>query len=97
MFFVFNACDGVIDHFVRYQGIHIGKVFFLQAAPAINCIAFVLGVVNGGAVQFQRHRVVATGELCLDRGAVGTGDVLTREDDVGQARVLFVQGSTQER
>ena len=45
----------------------------------------------------KRHRIVATSELSFDRGAVGTDDFLTGEDDVGQARVLVVQGGTEQR
>ena len=96
--------DVVGDVLVRFVGIldvapvHAGEDIDVLEVLGLQALATRdTGIRYQGAVRIERHRVVAAGELCLDRRAVGTGDVLAGENDVGQARVLFVQRGTKQR
>ena len=63
----------------------------------MKALAIFDGITVRYTIQTYRNRVIATGKLRFNRNTVGTGQILTRQYDVGQARVLIVQGYTEER
>ena len=63
----------------------------------MKTLAIFDGIKVRFTIQTYRDRIIATRKLRFNRDTVGTGQILTRQYDVGQARVLIVQGYTEER